>query len=276
MRKLAATLAAGGILACGGGGWVQQYPDVADRARSQPEAFVGPAYEQWAEVDGLIGSYALSVAKGPGRGSADLAISARRPGDVSIAVLEPTGAIMAYLWASASEIAISFREDRVVYRGPATAGAFQRALGFDLAAADVVAVMLGYGIADGDQSEATPQWDDDARRIRVDTRSGTRAWFHPLERRFDRVVRDDATGRVDVRMDSWWPDPPVPDALTIQVEPDGYRLHLRLSGSPQPNPAFRDGDFDAIVPPGFEVRPLDELAAEGGLFRRAAPAESEN
>ncbi|NKB87345.1 MAG: hypothetical protein GKS06_03895 [Acidobacteria bacterium] len=262
------------VAACGGGGWVQEYPDVAQRAQTRPEAFVGPAYSQWADVEGLIGSYVLRVAKGPGRGSADLSVAVQRPANVDIRVLQPTGAVMARLSANGDEVGMAFLEDGVVYRGPASGGAFQRALGFDLTAADVVAVMVGYALS-GEELAPRGVWDADARRIRVDSGAGTQAWLHPATSRFDRVLRADARGRVDARILAWWPEPPVPVGLELHVEPDGYRLELSLSGEPQLNPAFGNA-FDVLVPNGFEVRSLGELAAEGGLFQRAAPADSDS
>jgi hypothetical protein len=270
-----AALALGG---CSRHHWTSDHPDVAARAQSNPEAFVGPALEHWDELQGLGGSYSMRISKGIGRGSADLAIYVRRPADLDISVLAPTGAIEASLRVNEFEVGLSFLEDRIVYRGPSSGAAFVRALGFDLSAADAVAVLLGYGIPNGELPGATTTWDAAARRIRIETRSGTRAWLHPVTQRFDRIIRGrpgNPTGMVTATLTSWLDQLPIPDALRFDVEPDGYGIELRLSGAPTVNPDFPPGFFDVQVPAGFEVRPLSELGAEGGLFRTGAPRDSE-
>ena len=261
---------------CSSHHWTNDHPDVAARAQANPEAFVDPAIAQWDELQGLAGSYSMRVSKGVGRGSADLAIYVRRPADLDIHVLAPTGATEASLRVNEREVGLSFGEDRVVYRGPSSGAAFERALGLDLSAADVAAVLLGYGIPDSERAGATTIWDAEARRIRLETRSGTRAWLHPVTQRFDRILRGgpgSSRGTVNATLDSWLAQPPIPDLLRLEVEPDGYGIELRLSGSPTVNPDFGADFFDVQVPAGFEVRPLSELAAEGGLFRRAVPEE---
>ncbi len=270
-------LASLALSGCSGHRWTSDHPDVAARAQADPEAFVDPALVQWEQLQGLAGSYAMRVSRGIGRGSADLFILVRRPADLDISVLAPTGAIQVSLRANEREVGLVFVEDRVVYRGPSTGTAFERALGLDLSAADAAAVLLGYGIADGERSGVTTAWDADARRIRVETLSGTRAWLHPVTQRFDRIVRGgpDARGTVTATLSSWLAQPPAPDVLRLEVEPDGYGIELRLSGAPTVNPDFSSDPFAVQVPPGFEVRPLSELAAEGGLFQRAAPRDSE-
>jgi len=286
MQPLTTSWRAGAVLVLGAlalGGcsshhWTNDHPDVAARAQSNPEAFVDPALERWDGLQGLAGSYSMRVSKGIGRGSADLAIAVRRPADLDIIVLAPTGAIEAILRVNEYEVGLSFREDRIVYRGPSSGAAFERALGFDLSAANAAAVLLGYGIPDSERPGATSTWDAEARRVRVETLAGTRAWLHPVTQRFDRIVRGvpgGARGTVTATLTSWLAMPPVPDALRLEVEPDGYGIELRLSGPPTVNPDFPAGFFDVQVPDGFEVRPLSELAAEGGLFRRAARRDSE-
>jgi hypothetical protein len=260
------------VAGCAGRNWTSDHPDVAARAQTDPEGFIEPAVAQWADLVGVAGSYQMRVAKGVGRGSADMAISARRPADLDIVVLGPSGAIEAYLRVNQYEVGLSFAEDRVVYRGPSSGAAFETALGFDLSAADAVAVLLGYGITDADRAGASATWDSKARRVRL-AASGVQAWLHPVTQRFDRILHSQGHDTVDARIQSWLPAPPIPDQLRLQVEPDGYRLDLTLSGSPTVNPDFPAGFFDVDVPPGFEVRPLSELAAEGGLFRRAAPTD---
>lgn len=266
------------LVGCSSHNWTNEHPGVAARARAAPAGFVAPALEHWEGLQGLAGSYSMRVAKGIGRGSADLAIAVRRPADLDIVVLAPTGAIEAVLRVNEREVGLSFREDRVVYRGPSSGAAFERALGFDLSAGDVAAVLLGYGIADDQRADAAVTWDADARRIRLESRSGTRAWLHPVTQRFDRMVRGGPgrpDGTVTATISAWLPQPPIPDALRLEVEPDGYGIELRLNGQPTVNPDFPPDFFDLQVPAGFEVRPLSELAAEGGLFRRSAPRDSE-
>ncbi len=278
-RPAAATALAVLVLSgCSSHRWTDDHPDVAARAQANPAAFLTPALEQWDGLQGLGGSYSMRVAKGIGRASADLAIYVRLPADLDIIVLAPTGATQAYLRVNEYEVGLAYLEDRVVYRGPSSGAAFERALGFDLSAADAAAVLLGYGVPLGERTGATTIWDADARRIRVDTLSGTRAWLHPVTQRFDRIIRgatDGPRGMVTATLTSWLAQPPIPDALRLDVEPDGYGIELSLSGSPTLNPDFSADFFDIQVPPGFEVRPLSELAAEGGLFRRAAPRDSE-
>jgi len=261
------------VTGCARRHWTSDHPDVAVRAQAEPQAFVGPALQQWAELQSLAGSYSIRVAKGIGRGSADLAIAVRRPADVDINILGPTGAPQAYLRANAREVGLSFGEERVLYRGPSTGGAFERALGFDLSAAHVVATLLGYGIPEAEATGTSATWDADARRIRVDTVNGTQAWLHPVTRRFDQIERGDVRGMVTATLTSWLTLPPVPDALRLQVEPDGYGIELSLSGAPTVNPEFPPGFFEIDVPPGFEVRALAELAQNGGIFGRLAPEE---
>ena len=278
LRRLTCALLAVGLTAagCGGGGWVADYPDIAARAAAAPAGFVGPALAQWESAEGISGSYSMRVSKGIGRSSVDLQIRVRRPGDIDMAVLAPTGAMQAYLRVNRVEVGLSFLEDRAVYRGPASRYAFEQALGFDLSAADAAALLLGYGIADGEADGATTFWDAEARRIRVETRSGTLAWLHPQTQRFDRLERQDRRGRVTAEITDWLAAPaPLPRMLTLEIEPDGYGIRLELLGTPSLNPDFPDGFFDVDVPPGFVVRPLSDLAEEGGLFRRAAPAEDE-
>jgi len=135
-----------------------------------------------------------------------------------------------------------------------------------------VAVLLGYGMTDADRGRAATTWDADARRVHV-AAPGVQAWLHPVTQRFDRILHSDGRDTVDAMIRSWQPKPPIPDQIRLEVEPDGYSIELSLSGPPTVNPDFPAGFFDVEVFPGFEVRPLSELAAEGGLFRRAAPTE---
>ena len=150
-------------------------------------------------------------------------------GDIDMAVLAPTGAMQAYLRVNRVEVGLSFLEDRVVYRGPAGGYAFEQALGFDLSAADAAAMLLGYGIADGEADRAETFWDAEARRIRVETRTGTLAWLHPPTQRFDRLERADRRGRVTAEITEWLADPaPLPRMLTLEIEPEGFQGRHQL------------------------------------------------
>lgn len=288
-------LAATAITACGGGGWVKDHPDVADRARDSPGSFVEPAFDGQEGLESLAGTYRMRVARGIGRRSFDLAVAVQRPGRVDMNVLDPTGAIQAFLRASDTEVGLYVTEDRVLYRGPATRDAFERALGFDLSARDAVAVLLGSGIAREGLPRGAPSWDPQARRIRIDYGAGASLWLHPATMRFDRVLhRSGATAAdratadadgvateaadgaaVEVRLQEWTAvqEQEVPSRLEIGVEPDGYAIRLELSSTPRVNFEMPATTFDLTVPADTLVLPLEELARQGGLFRRVEGEE---
>lgn len=258
-----------GITACGGGNWVQSHPDIAQRARTAPEGFVQPALDRWAKAEALTASYTLRVAKGIGRKSFDLSISVHRPADVDMLVLDPTGGIQAYLRSNVAEVGLYVAEDRVLYRGQNTRAAFERALGFDLEAADAVALVLGYAANRDSLPLGRAVWDEERRRIRVDHGEEFSVWLHPVTQNFDRVVRRGPQGTVTAEVLEWAEMIfPVPRRLTLEVEPEGYGIELTMLGNVRLNPEFPAGFFEIDVAPGTTVLPLEELAREGGLFRR--------
>lgn len=281
--RLVALLAAALLPACAGGGWIADHPDIAERARANPEAFVEPTFARWDGLETLSGAYQLRAARGIGRRTFDLAVSVRRPDQVDISVLDPTGAIQAYLRADSREIGLWFAEDRVLYRGPATRDAFERALGLDLSAADAVAVFLGYGLAaDALSGRETAVWDEEARRVRVDAETRSRAWIHPLESRVDRVEHRSGAGVLEAEIREWSAvgaegdtglSYPIPSLVELSVEPDGIGLTLRLLASPRVGHDLPHDLFEIQVPPGTLELPLEELARQGGLFRRAGPEQ---
>lgn len=175
--------------ACAGGdNWIESHPEVADRARAEPDRFTSAAWRQWEPVDALTGSYGLRVSRGVGSRSFDVSFVVQRPDRLEISFHDPTGAIEAFLIHGPGEIGLYFAEDRVLYRGASRPGAFERALGLELAPADVVAAVIGHAVVGGVDGSSTPvsEWDEEARRIRVD---GARAvgWLHPVSLVWDRV-----------------------------------------------------------------------------------------
>lgn len=275
---------------CAGGGWVKDHPEVAERARTEPGGFVEPAFEQWAGVESLAGSYQMRVSRGIGHRTFDLAVAVRRPDLVDINVLDPTGAIQAFLRANESRIGLYVAEEEVLYAGPTTREAFERALGFDLSAADAVAVLLGYGVERDGEPRGAPSWDANARRIRIDYGPLVSLWLHPVTMLFDRVEHRRGEARVEARIREWMPVPEpdagtaadpvvdgaavsIPGRIELDVEPDGYGIRLSLSARPRLNFDFPPGYFDLVVRPGTVERSLEELTRQGGLFRRTAPED---
>ncbi len=285
---------------CGGGGWLKDYPDVAERARLRPGSFVEPARRQWDGLAALGASYSMRVTKGIAARSFDLYISMERADRIDILVLAPTGLIEASLRANERQVGLFVREEKVLYAGAASRNAFARALGFDLSVADAVAVLLGYGAEASRLPPGVAVWDGEARRIRIDHGDKVSVWLHPVTQRFGRVVHRDGRGTVTAEVSEWIdavlePVGPatgsgaaglevenldsatttvsLPALIRMQVEPDGYGLRLRLVGEPDPNPSYPADSFDLQYPPGVLVRPLEDLAREGGLFRRTVPRE---
>jgi hypothetical protein len=259
-----------GLTACGGGGWIKDHPDVAERARTEPGAFVEPAFDRSDSAHSLYASYRLRVSKGIGRRTLDVAVSVGRPALVDILVLDPTGAIQASLRANEREVGLYVAEEGILYRGPATQDAFARALGFDLSAADAVAVLLGYGVERSTLPPGVARWDGAARRVRVDYGERASLWLHPITGRFDRVLHRSGRDRVEASIAAWamLEGPPTPRDLQLSVEPDGYGIRLTLSADPALDYQFPPGYFELELPPGALELPLEELARQGGLFRR--------
>lgn len=255
--------------ACGGGGWLRQQPELAQRARTDPASFVEPALGQWQSAEALTGSYAMRVARGVGRRSFDLAVSVRRPADVDMLVLDPTGAIQLYLRANEREVGLYIAEERTLYRGSATRDAFGRALGFELSAADAVALLLGYGVDRDSLPLGSSSWDEKAQRVRIDYGPGITAWLLPPTLRFDRVEHRAGADTVAGEIHEWLSMAfPVPSLLRLQIEPDGYGIELRLLGNIDLAPEFPERFFELQATPAMKQRPLSDLAEAGGLFRR--------
>ena len=275
-----------------GGGWVQDFPDVAERARTSPESFVAPAFEPYAAARGLASSYALRASRGLGRASVDLFISVQRPDRLRIEVLNPAALAEGLLVANEAEVGMWVAEEGVLYRGARSPGAFERALGLEIAPEDAIALLLGYG-ADRDRyGVANAVWDERARRVRVDLASRASLWLHPVGLRFDRVRHHGGfSSAVDARITDWGPvaegtrapgtpgvagallgggAPQLPTEITIEVEDDGLRLELRRRRGAVFNPEFPPGSFAIPELRGATVLPLDALVYEGGLLRRQA------
>lgn len=263
-------LATAPLIACSDRSWVSDFPDIAELAQRSPESFVEPTFAQWAGIKGLSGSYWLHASRGIGRAATNLWIAARRPGELLIEVLAPTGSTEAQLWANPGEVALWLADERVLYRGPAHSGAFQLALGLDLSPEDAIAIFIGYGIDRLHYPPVNTVFDKRARRIRLDFGNLTSIWLHPATLHFDRVLHRQRGGEVDIDVVDWIDGiAPVPSELTIRLQADGISLHLRHQGEWYLNPEFRAGDFDVREPTGsFITRPLSELASRGGLLRR--------
>ena len=287
------------MTACGGGGWLDDHPDIAELARRDPDRFVEAAWSQWAAVRTLSGSYTMRVARGIGRRTFDVSIAVIRPNWLIIDVLAPTGSIEASLVANPDEVGLLVTEERVIYRGPATAEAFQQALGFDLSVEDAVAVLIGYAL-DRTVGGVTASWDDDARRIRVDQGVRASSWLHPVSLVFDRTelhaagaaaveVEIEETRRVEVPPEAAGAagsgerlelppgvaseGVPVPTLLDLQLRDEGYGIRLTLLGGADLNRELPASYFEVADRPGFVTLPLSELARDGGLFRRGTDEE---
>lgn len=264
---------------CAGGGWVKDRPEVAARARADPGGFVAPALEQLGVLQGLRSNYAMRVTRGIGGRSFDLYVSAQRGGMIDILVQAPTGITEAYLRANEREVGMFVREDMVLYSGPAGRDAFARALGFGLSAQDAVAALLGYGVERDSLPAGVAAWDAKLRRVRIDHGSEVSAWLHPLTLRFDRVEHRAGQGLVIVQVQEWRAVllgeefVSIPARLSLEVDPDGYGISLRLVGEPEINPRYDAGYFELQRPPSVLELPLSDLARDGGLFRRTAVQE---
>ncbi len=284
------------------GGWVRDHPDVAARARSRPDSFVQAALGQWAPVRALGASYTLRVSRGIAARTLDTYITVQRPDRIDILVLAPTGMIEAYLRANEREVGLFLREEAVLYAGPATPEAFERALGIGLSAADAVAALIGYGVEAGAHPPPAAVWEERARRVRLRYGAEATAWLHPLTLRIERVHYSLPGGQVEVEIDGWRALPagsaetggaaadtmagaagsaaapaeaaratttvPIPEQLRLRVRPDGLELRLRMVGEAALNPDLPAEFFELQRVPGVVELPLQELSREGGLFRR--------
>lgn len=247
--------------------WVQTYPDIAARARQQPQAVFEEAYARWNDLDSMVGSYQVRASRGVSSRTLDTQIYLLRDAFVEIQVISPTFTSEGYLGAGTKEVGLWVSEDPCLYRGPNVPGAFGRALGLDLTPENIVATLMGYAVPRG--GDATATWDQGARRIRV-TADGVTAWLHPLSRRFERVLVDTSSGPIDIEYREWSDDePPVPLRMSIDVAAEDITLQLRLAPAWNANPEGLDrAFFDDMYVAGAVDCPLEQLAVEGGLLRR--------
>ena len=257
---------------CANRGWILDQPQLAERARLSPDSFLEPALRLTAPLESLVGSYRMRFSRGIGRRSFDTFVSVRRPADLDILVLDPTGGTQAYLRANASEVGLFLREEQL--RGPATGPSFEQAIGFGMSAADVVAALLGYAINSASHPAGRPSWDESARRVRVDYGEEASVWLLPPTLWFDRIehrrvdnivaleLRNSIAAEVDGQMVL------VPSSLQVRVEPEGYGIAMQLVGVPSINFEFPPAHFELEVPTGTVQLPISDLGREGGLFRR--------
>ncbi len=250
------------------GDWLQTYPDIAARARQDPESFVLDVQSRWDDLRGMVGSYQVRASQGVGSRSMDAQIHLLRDRFVDIQVLAPTGSTEAYLVAGEREVGFWTADENRLYRGPNDPGAFGRALGIDLTPAAIVAVLMGYGVAVGDTQPAI-RWDEAAQRIRV-AGAGTVAWLHPVFGRYERVVVSTPSGPIEIEYEAWSETgPPVPLRMRIEVVAEEFTLELRLAAKWQSNPEGLDEAYFEVFPVSGAVEaPLSLLQAEGGLLRR--------
>lgn len=270
-------------------------PEVAALARQDPQAFFEDALRQWDGLRGLAGSYQVRASRGINSRTLDTQIYLLRDAFVSIEVLAPgTATAEGYLTAGRSEVGFWISEENRLYRGGLQPGAFGRALGLELEPADIVAVLMGYGVPQGSGGNGAGggsgaeggrgggggsggdlgqppvvSWDDSRQRVRVDSGRLT-AWLHPQTRRFERVIAASSAGRIEVNYEAWAEAPaPVPLRLTIALPDEDLTVRLRLAerwhaDPPGLEPAF----FDVLEVRGAVETPLEQLAVGGGLLRR--------
>lgn len=293
-------LLAGCLILSGGcagrGGWVQEFPDIADRARAAPISFVDPVFEPYEGARGLASSYSLRASRGIGRASVDLYVAIERPRSLRIEVLDPAAATEAFLIANDDEVGMWVAEESVLYRGARAPGTFERALGLEIGPEDAIALLLGYGAERDAYGLEHAAWDENARRVRLDLAARTSLWLHPVGLRVDRVRHHGGfSSAVEAWITAWnqlsaaaeglaesratagvtveggnGGTPPLPTEIAIEVEDDGLRLELRQQRGAIFNPDFPPGSFSIPEVRGATVLPLDALAYEGGLLRRQA------
>ena len=257
--------------ACARPDWVETNPDIAARARGEPQAFLTDVFRQWEDLQGMVGSYRVRVSRGLGSRTLDTQIFVLRDGFFELDVLSPAATTEGYLVAGRTEIGFWANEEGRLYRGPLESGAFGRALGIDLEPEDVVAVLLGFGVAWQGGNRPRAEWDEAERRIRVSNDSGAEAFLHPVLARFERVSFSTSQGRIEVAFEEWATEPaPLPTRLTIRVPDEDISIEMRLAQRWQANPDGLNPEyFDVRSPGGGVVEvPLELLALEGGLLRR--------
>ncbi len=266
-------------IGCAGNGWIRDQPELAERVRQHPGSFLEPALKLTAPLESLVGSYTMRFSRGIGRRSVDTFVSVRRPADLDILVLDPTGGTQAYLRANAVEVGLFLSQEQLLYRGPSTRASFEQALGFGLSAADVVAALLGYAIDPAGHPPGRPSWDESAQRVRIDYGEEASVWLLPPTLWFDRIEhrRADNTVAIDA-LDSIATEVDgqtllVPSSLQLRIEPEGYGIAMQLLGEPSTNLEFPPAHFELEVPAGVLQLPISDLGREGGLFRREVPKE---
>ncbi len=255
---------------CARPGWVETYPDIAARARRDPQSFLDDAYRQWEGLAGMDGTYHVRARRGLGSRRIDVQVYALRERFVTIEALAPTGSSEGYVTAGRSEVGFWVSEEGTLYRGDIEPGAFGRALGLDLEPENIVAVLLGYGVPWTDAAPPSAAWDEGQQRIAVTSGSRATAWLHPATGRFERVVIATDSGSIEVTFDDWATDPaPVPLRLRIEVPAEDATLELQLARAWSANPNGLDAAFfDVEVPRGSVEAPLSLLEIDGGLLRR--------
>ena len=264
-----AALLALAMVGCGRRDWIADYPDVAERARQEPSAFVDPAFEQWQGVQGIAGSYGLVASRGIGRASADIWVAANRPDKLLLEVLTPTGTTEGFLTANGEEVGLWTEEEGVLYRGPLEGNAFRRALGLPLDLEDAIALLLGFGVDRDRRPPASVVWDDRQKRIRLDFDASVSLWLHPVLLRFQRLRYTGGDTSVQAEIENWTDQPaPIPRRLRLDLEKEGLHLDLRLHEEWTLNPDFTPRDFSIRTPLGAVEMPLEALATDGGLLRR--------
>ncbi len=256
--------------ACARPGWVETYPDIAARARRDPQSFLADAYHQWEDLEGMAGTYQVRARRGVGNRRIDVQVYALREAFVTIEALAPTGSSEGYVTSGRSEVGFWVSEEGTLYRGDIEPGAFGRALGLDLGPENIVAVLLGYAVPWTRAAPPSAVWDDGQQRIAVTSGGRATAWLHPVTARFERVVIATDSGSIEVTFEEWAIEPaPVPLRLRIEVPAEGATLQMQLARAWSANPNGLDAAFfDIEVPRGSLEAPLSLLEIGGGLLRR--------
>ncbi len=250
-------------------GWVNTHPDLAVRARQDPQGVLEDAHARWDDLQGLAGSYQVRASRGVNSRTIDMQIYLLRDRFVEMQVLAPTGTSEGYLGAGTAEVGFWASDENTLYRGENVPGAFERALGIELTPAQIVAVLLGLGVPASGSVAPAATWDEEAQRVRVAS-ARTTAWLHPVALRFERAVVETGSGPIEVEIEEWAAEgPPVPQRLTVRVASEDITLAVRLAPRWTANPRGLDpAHFDDIPVTGAAEAPLERLVVEGGLLRR--------
>lgn len=249
--------------------WMQTYPDVAARARQQPQIVAGEAYARWNDLHGLVGSYQVRASRGVSSRTIDVQMYLLRDRFVEMQVLAPTGQSEGYLGVGRREVGFWVSDENILYRGANEPGAFERALGLDLTPAQIVAVLIGFGAPIDGGSVPPAVWDEQQQRVRVEHDNVT-AWLHPVQQVVESAVVRTHSGPIEVAYEAWSVDgPPVPLRLSVHVPSEDITLRVRLASAWYANPdGLDEAYFDDIEVRDAVEAPLERLAVEGGLLRR--------